>query len=112
MQPPTGRTNNGTQHFQKPYDFIVEEGSDWSKCKFLTIDGAKAMVGAISGVVKKIQAVSPNCVAIRYVIPREALLAKRLNETRNAKEKSDFEPLLDNDVKMINNIRALARCSG
>ncbi|XP_069162850.1 zinc finger MYM-type protein 6-like [Procambarus clarkii] len=90
------------------HDFIIEEGIDWSKCKSVTTDGAKAMVGAINGVVKKIQAVSPNCIAIHCVIHREALVAKRLNETRNAKEKSDFELLLD-DVKMVNYICAHAK---
>ncbi|XP_064085393.1 protein FAM200A-like [Macrobrachium nipponense] len=63
--------------FQKLHDFIIEEGIDWSECKSFTTDGAKAMVGAINGVVKKIQAVSPNCIAIHCVIHRETLLAKR-----------------------------------
>ncbi|KAK4328433.1 hypothetical protein Pmani_001181 [Petrolisthes manimaculis] len=74
--------------FQKLNHFMVEEAIDWSKYKYVTTDGAKAMIGAINGVVKKIQAVSSNCVAIHCVIHREALVAKRLNETRNAKEKN------------------------
>ncbi|XP_069169547.1 protein FAM200C-like [Procambarus clarkii] len=36
----------------------------------------------------------------------EALVAKRLNETRNTKEKNDFELLLDDVVKMVNHICA------
>nr|XP_045616365.1 protein FAM200A-like [Procambarus clarkii] len=70
--------------FQKLHDFIIDEDIDWSKYKSVTTDGAKAMVGAINGVIKKIQAVSPNCIAIHCVIHREALVAQRLNETRNA----------------------------
>ncbi|XP_069192912.1 protein FAM200A-like [Procambarus clarkii] len=66
--------------FQKLYDFIIEEGIDWSRCKSVTTDGAKVMVGAIKGVVKKIQAVSPNCIKINCVIHREALVAKYLNK--------------------------------
>ena len=95
--------------FQKLYDFIVEDGINRSKIKSANTDFAKTMVGAINGVVKKILAVSPNCAAIHCVIHREALVAKRLNETRNAKEKSEFELLLDDDVKMVNHIRALAK---
>ncbi|XP_066965460.1 SCAN domain-containing protein 3-like [Macrobrachium rosenbergii] len=95
--------------FQKLHGFIIEEGIDWSKWKSVTTDGAKAIVGAINGVVKKILAVSPNCIAIHCVIHREALVANRLNETRNAKEKSDFELLLDDDVKMVNHICAHAK---
>lgn len=40
--------------FQKRY-FIVEEGIDWSKCKSVTIDDEKAMVGAIWDVKKSKQ---------------------------------------------------------
>ncbi|XP_076064999.1 protein FAM200A-like [Oratosquilla oratoria] len=67
------------------------------------------MVGAITGVVKKIQAFSPNCVAIHCVTHREVLVANRLNETRNAKEKSDFELLLNDVVKMVNHVCAHAK---
>lgn len=95
--------------FQKLNGFFVKESIDWSKCKSVTTDGAKAMVGAINGVVRKIQDVSPNCVPIHCVIHREALVAKKLNEARNVTEKNDFELLLDDVVKMVNHIRAHAK---
>lgn len=87
--------------FQKLNDFMTEEDIDWSKCKSVATDGAKAMTGAINDVVRKLQAVSPNCVPIQCVIHREALVAKRLNESRNDVEKNDLELLLADVVKMV-----------
>ena len=53
------------------------------------------------------------------MIHREALVAKRLNETRNVTKKSDFELLLDDVYKMViitvhmqNSIECSVSCVG
>lgn len=97
------------QLVQKLNDFMTEEEIDWSKCKSVTTDGAKAMIGTINGVVRKIQDVSPNCVPTHCVLHREALVAKRLKKVKCGKEKNEFELLLDDVVKMVNYIRANAK---
>lgn len=65
---------------------MTEEEIDWSKCKSVTTDGAKAMIGTINGV-RKIQDVSPDCVHIHCLIHREVLVAKRLKEVKCGREK-------------------------
>ena len=67
------------------------------------------MVGAVNGIVRKIQAVSLICVPIHCcVIHRKVLVAKQLNETGTPREINNFELRLNDVVKMVNRIRAHA----
>ena len=56
----------------------------WSKCKSVSTDGARAMVGVRSGVVALIKQVAPEVVSIHCILHRKALVAKKLvNEEKN-----------------------------
>ena len=56
----------------------------WSKCKSVSTDRARAMVGVRSGVVAFIKQVAPEVVSIHCILHREALVAKKLtNEEKN-----------------------------
>lgn len=57
--------------------FITEHGIDWSKCVGISTDGAAAMLGRHSGLVKRVQAVAPQTKSIHCSIHREALAAKK-----------------------------------
>uniref|UniRef100_A0A8D0A9E2 DUF4371 domain-containing protein n=1 Tax=Sander lucioperca TaxID=283035 RepID=A0A8D0A9E2_SANLU len=78
--------------------FITEHGIDWSRCVGITMDGAAAMVGQHSGLVKRVQAVAPQAKSIHCSIHREALAAKRMPP--------DLKTVLDEAVKTVNFIKA------
>ncbi|XP_056095124.1 zinc finger BED domain-containing protein 5-like [Rhinichthys klamathensis goyatoka] len=78
--------------------FITEHGIDWSRCVGISTDGAAAMVGQHTGLVKRVQAVAPQAKSIHCCIHREALAAKRMPP--------DLKTILDEAVKTVNFIKA------
>ena len=70
--------------FSKLDNYFSEHEVMWSKCKSVSTDGARAMVGVRSGVVALIKQVAPEVVSIHCILHREALVAKKLaNEEKN-----------------------------
>lgn len=47
-------------------------------------------------------------IAVHCVVHKQTLVAKQLNETKNANVKNDLEVILDDVAKIVNCIRALA----
>ena len=64
--------------FSKLDNYFSEHEVMWSKCKSVSTDGARAMVGVRSGVVALIKQVGPEVVSIHCILHREALVAKKL----------------------------------
>ena len=70
--------------FPKLDNYFSEHEVMWSKCKSVSTDGARAMVGVRSRVVDLIKQVAPEVVSIHCILHREALVAKKLaNEEKN-----------------------------
>ena len=70
--------------FKKVDNYFSEHGLMWSKCKTVSTDGARAMVGVRNGVVALIKQASPEVVSIHCILHREALIAKKhVNEEIN-----------------------------
>ncbi|KAK7916308.1 hypothetical protein WMY93_012069 [Mugilogobius chulae] len=51
---------------------------EWAKCVGLSTDGARAMVGRLTGVVKRVKDVAPLLTAVHCSIHREALATKTM----------------------------------
>ncbi|KAM3875808.1 ranBP-type and C3HC4-type zinc finger-containing protein 1-like [Diretmus argenteus] len=64
--------------FKALNDFIQENHIDWSRCFGICTDGARAMTGRHSGLVKQVQAVAPAAVWSHCIIHRQALATKRM----------------------------------
>ncbi|XP_045115835.1 zinc finger MYM-type protein 6-like [Portunus trituberculatus] len=105
---PLGVQTTAEEIFTKINEFMVKNNLSWKKCACVTTDGAAAMVGSKKGVVKKIKDVAPSCCSIHCIIHREALAAKNLLSNVG---KSDFDEIISDVVKIVNNIRAKAKKS-
>lgn len=79
-------------------DFIQEDHLDWSRCCGICTDGARAMTGRYSGLVKQVQAVAPVDVWSHCIIHRQALATKRMPK--------ELRAVLDEAVKIINLIKS------
>ncbi|XP_023241969.1 zinc finger BED domain-containing protein 5-like [Centruroides sculpturatus] len=78
--------------------FIDENKMDWSKCVGICTDGARAMTGHFSGLVKRIQDKAPEAKWTHCGIHPEALVCKKIPTSL------DFT--LKNAVKIVNLIKA------
>ncbi|XP_075340393.1 SCAN domain-containing protein 3-like, partial [Odontesthes bonariensis] len=90
--PLPARTTAG-EIFKALNDFVQESHIDWGHCCGICTDGARAMTGRHSGVVKWVQAVWKHC-----IIHRQALAA----------EKMKLRNVLDEAVKIVKQIKSPA----
>ena len=79
-------------------EFMVSNEIDWEKCVGLSTDGARAMVGRLTGVVKRVRDVAPLVTAVHCSIHREALATKTMP--------ADFKTVLDEAVRTVNFIKS------
>lgn len=79
-------------------DFIISNDINWTKCVGLSTDGARAMLGRHSVVVKRVRDVAPLLTHVHCCIHREALAAKRMP--------MDLKTVLDDAVRMVNYIKS------
>nr|XP_033506785.1 zinc finger BED domain-containing protein 5-like [Epinephelus lanceolatus] len=86
--------------FKALNDFIQEHHIDWSRCCGICTDGARAMTGRHSGLVKQVQAVAPAAVWSHCIIHRQALATKRMPK--------ELRTVLDEAVKIVNLIKSRA----
>ena len=81
---PLGIDTTALSLFSKLDNCFLEHKVMWSKCKPVSTDDARAMVGVRNGVVTLIKQVAPEVVSIHCILHREALVAKKLaNEEKN-----------------------------
>ena len=81
---PIGIETTALSVFSKLDNYFSEHEVMWSKCKSVSTDGARAMVGVRNGVVALIKQVAPEVVSIHCILHREALVAKKIaNEEKN-----------------------------
>ena len=81
---PIGIDTTALSVFLKLDNYFSEHEVMWSKCKSVSTDGARAMVGVRSGVVALIKQVAPEVVSIHCILYHEALVVKKLaNEEKN-----------------------------
>ena len=108
---PVGEKATAEAIFQKMNDFFEREGLDWSKCRAVTTDGAAAMQGSHTGVVKRIKQVSPKCVGIHCILHREALALKKLklNASEVNGQENELSDVLREVVEIVNSIRKSAK---
>ncbi|KAL1276972.1 hypothetical protein QQF64_023645 [Cirrhinus molitorella] len=79
-------------------DFMISNNINWTKCIGLSTDGARAMLGRHSGVVKRVRDVAPLLTHVHCCIHREALAGKRMPV--------DLKTVLDDAVRMVNYIKS------
>ena len=75
---PIGIDTTALSVFSKLDNYFSEHEVMWSKCKSVSTDGPRAMVGVRSRVVALIKQVAPEVVSIHCILHREALVAKKL----------------------------------
>ncbi|XP_060780911.1 zinc finger BED domain-containing protein 5-like [Neoarius graeffei] len=93
------RTTAG-EIFKALNDFMQENRIDWSRCCGICTDGARAMTGRHSGLVKQVQAVAPAVVWKHCIIHRQALVTKKMPK--------ELRAVLDEAVKIVNLIKSRA----
>ena len=72
--------------FLKVDNYLLDHEVMCSKCKAVSTDGARAMIGVCNGVAALIKQVALEVVNIHCIIHRKALVAKKLvNQERNCK---------------------------
>uniref|UniRef100_A0A665UYW9 DUF4371 domain-containing protein n=1 Tax=Echeneis naucrates TaxID=173247 RepID=A0A665UYW9_ECHNA len=79
-------------------DFVQENHIDWSRCCGICTDGARAMTGRHSSLVKQVQAVASTAVWSHCTIHHQALATKRMPKEVHA--------VLDKAVKIVNLIKS------
>ena len=84
--------------FETLNGFMVSNEIDWTKCVGLSTDGARAMVGRLTGVVKRVKDVAPLVTAVHCSIHREALATKTMP--------ADLKAVLDEAVRTVNFIKS------
>lgn len=89
-----------TETFAVMDKYITQQGLFWEKCVGICTDGAAAMTGIHSGLVRLIQTVSPKAKWIHCFLHREALAAKHMSAAT--------EEVMDIAVKVINATRKSA----
>ena len=77
---------------------MVSNEIDWTKCVGLSTDGARAMVGRLTGVVKRVKDVAPLVTAVHCSIHREALATKTMP--------ADLKAVLDEAVRTVHFIKS------
>ncbi|XP_061587400.1 zinc finger BED domain-containing protein 5-like [Cololabis saira] len=97
---PLPARTTATEIFKALNDFIQENHIDWSRCCGICTDGARAMTGRHSGLVKQVQAVAPPAVWSHCIIRSQALATKRMPK--------ELRAVLDEAVKMVNLIKSRA----
>ncbi len=78
-------------------DYISINNIDWNKCVSVCTDGAKSMLGNLSGAVTRIKEVAKNCSGVHCILHRYALVTKKIPES--------LKNVLDEAVKIINFIK-------
>ncbi|XP_060790841.1 zinc finger BED domain-containing protein 5-like [Neoarius graeffei] len=86
--------------FKALNEFYQNEGLEWSRCYGICTDGARAMTGRHSGLVKQVQTVAPAAVWNHCIIHRQALAAKTMPK--------ELCVVLDEAVKVVNTIKSRA----
>lgn len=86
--------------FKALNDFIEDNSIDWKRCCGICSDGARAMTGRHSGLVKRVQDVAPTAVWSHCIIHRQALAAKKMPE--------ELRAVLGEAVKIVNLIKSRA----
>uniref|UniRef100_A0A3Q2PQY9 Uncharacterized protein n=1 Tax=Fundulus heteroclitus TaxID=8078 RepID=A0A3Q2PQY9_FUNHE len=81
-------------------DFMRENVVDWGRCCGVSTDGARAMRGRHSGLVKKVQEVAPTAIWTHCIIHRQALATKRMAQ--------ELRTVLEEAVKIVNVIKSHA----
>ena len=100
------KTSSSANHWKPGHEdifevldgFVTSNGLWWSRCVGICTDGAKAMTGRHSGVVTRVQAVSPDATWVHCSIHREALADKGMPD--------GLKDILDTTVKMVNFVKA------
>jgi len=87
----------GSEIFSMLEAFFIENSIPWDNCIDVCTDGAKAMVGNISGVVTRIKKVSTNCTSSHCVLHQHSLATKKISVL--------LKQVLDNAVKIINHVK-------
>ncbi|CAL9700336.1 unnamed protein product [Knipowitschia caucasica] len=95
---PLPSNTTGEAVFEAINDFMVSNEIDWAKCVGLSTDGARAMVGRLTGVVKRVKDVAPLLTAVHCSIHREALATKTMP--------ADLNKVLNEAVKTVNFIKS------
>lgn len=90
----------GEDIFHMVDSFVKENQLDWPKCVGICTDGARAMTGRFSGLVKRIQDIAPEAKWTHCGIHREALACKKIP--------ASLDITLKNAVKIVNLIKARA----
>ena len=80
---PIGIDTTALSVFSKLDNYFSEHEVMWSKCKSVSTDCSRAMVGIRSGAVALIKQVAPEVVSIHCILHREALVAKKLVNEKN-----------------------------
>ena len=81
---PVGVGTTASSIFSKVDNYFSDHEVMWSKCKAVSTDGARAMIGVRNEVVALIKQVAPEVMNIHCIIHREALVAKKLvNQEKN-----------------------------
>ena len=78
--------------------FIISNGIEWSRCVGVSTDGARAMLGQHSGVVRRVKAVAPQATSVHCSIHGEALATKKMPP--------DLKTVLNEAVKSVNFIKS------
>ena len=86
---PIGVDTTALRIFSKVGNCFSDYEVMWSKCKAVSTDGARAMIGVRNGVVAFIKQVAPEIVNIHCTIHCEALVAKKIIN----QEKTAYSPM-------------------
>jgi hypothetical protein len=63
---------------------ILKRGISWERCISVCTDGAAAMVGRQNGLIARLKTINSSIKWTHYIIHREALASKQLNEDLNS----------------------------
>ena len=94
---PIGIDTTALSVFSKLDNYFSEHEVMWSKCKSVSTDCSRAMVGIRSGVVALIKQVAPEVVSIHCILHREALVAKKLVNEKNCQ----LADMICDDTKIV-----------
>lgn len=81
-------------------NYITNHGIGWDKYISVYFDGAKAMMRKLSGAVTKIKNVAKNCSSNQCILPKYALVTKRISASLNT--------VLDEAVQIINFVKTMS----
>lgn len=95
---PLQTNTTGEAVFEVIHEFMLSNEIEWAECVGLSTDGARAMVGRLTGVVKQVKDVAPLLIAFHCSIHREALATKTMP--------TNLKTVLDEAVKTVNFIKS------